>query len=485
VLNGYNPPTAGLIAWWAGDGNANDVVGGHNGTLVGGTYGPGILGTDQAFSLDGADDSVQVPNDPAWNLGSSDFTIDLWVKYNALRPDSVGQPQSVFIGHDEGGGNTNKWFFAYGGGDLYWHMNSPFTGPIFLGLAPFAPNLNQWYNLALTRSRSTFTIYANGTAVASANSSLPVPDANAPLTLGEAESPPGNFLMNGSMDDVLLYNRALSAQEIAGLTNPQSTTTRSASANPSVLGQPVTFTATVSSTLATPAGSVDFVNTTTGTDPGSSPLSAAGTASVTVTNLAAGSHAIKAVYAGHGILLGSSSTLTEQVNYQFSGFLAPLKKTQVFTLGRTLPIKFQLTDFNGNYLSSLSDVQSITANDVTLHDGATGASQDSANGLGLHYDSNAQRFVFDWKSKGLAAGSYTITVTLADGTSHTVTIQLTDPSGRGGSKGEGQRGCDEDCDGGKSNGQGTSVQPSEVTNEPAETHASWLGAKPREHHHKH
>src|SRR5690348_15009148 len=67
ALSGYNPPTSGLVSWWAADGNANDVVGGHNGTLVNGTYGPGILGTDQAFRLDGVDSSVQIPNDPAWN----------------------------------------------------------------------------------------------------------------------------------------------------------------------------------------------------------------------------------------------------------------------------------------------------------------------------------------------------------------------------------------------------------------------------------
>jgi hypothetical protein len=424
VLSGYNPPPTGLVAWWAGDGNANDVVGGHNGALVGGKYGPGILGTDQAFRLNGVDNYVQVPNDPAWNLGSSDFTIDLWVNYSALRPDSIGQPQTVFMGHDEGGGNSNKWFFAYGGGDLYWHMNSPATGPVFLALAPFAPNLNQWYNLALTRAGSTFTIYVNGTPVASENNALPVPAANAPLTIGEAESPPGNFFMNGSMDDVLLYNRALSAQELAGLTNFQSTTTLASSANPSVFGQPVTFTATVSSSFATPGGSVDFVDTTTGTDLGTAPLSSSGSASLTVSNLGAGSHVIEAIYAGQGLLLGSSTTLAQQVDYHFSGFLGRLGRTPAFPLGRRIGIKFRLTDYKGNFLSSLSDVQALTANGVTLYSGATGASQGSADGRGLHYDAATHEYVFKWKTRRLPAGRYTITLTLADGTAHAVTIQL-------------------------------------------------------------
>src|SRR5690242_20098295 len=56
------PPPSGMVAWWRADGSATDVVGGHDGTLVGGvTYTPiscatsvtkgGMVG--QAFSFDG------------------------------------------------------------------------------------------------------------------------------------------------------------------------------------------------------------------------------------------------------------------------------------------------------------------------------------------------------------------------------------------------------------------------------------------------
>ena len=38
-------PPAGLVSWWAGDGNANDIVGGNDGTLVNGaTFAPGMVG---------------------------------------------------------------------------------------------------------------------------------------------------------------------------------------------------------------------------------------------------------------------------------------------------------------------------------------------------------------------------------------------------------------------------------------------------------
>jgi hypothetical protein len=466
VLNGYSPPAAGLVAWWSGNGNANDLAGGHNGTLVSGTYGPGILGADQAFRLNGSSDYVQVPDDPAWNLGSNDFTVDLWVNYSALRSDSIVHPQSIFAAHDEGPGNSNKWFFAYGGGELFWHINSPSTGPVVVAPASFSPNLNQWYNVAVTRAGSTYTIYVNGTAVSSENNALPVPDANAPLTLGEGESPPGDFFMNGSMEHVLLYNRALGASELAGLTNPQSSLALKASANPAVLGQSVTFTATVSNSFATPAGGVDFVDTTTGTDLGTVPLASDGTASVTVPNLVAGSHVIKAVYAGQGIVQGSNSTLTEQVGFHFSGFLPPLGKTSTFRVGRTIPIKFQLTDAAGNFLGGLGNVQSLTANGVTLYAGATGAGPAGAPGQGLHYDPNTHDFVFDWSTKGLKAGTYTITLQLADGTSHAVTVQLS-KSSCGDRDKDTDDGGDRDHDGGHRDGHRDSDDSSHDADDPA------------------
>src|SRR5262249_8655867 len=205
-----------LVAFYPAEGNANDVVGGHNGTLVDGTYGPGFKGTDQAFLLDGRDDFVQVPNASTWNFGSKDFTINLWANFNALRPDDIGHPQAVFVGHDAGPGNVDKWFFGYGGGFLNLPINNPQPTPIFLALAPFTPALGQWYNLQVTRQAGAYTIFVNGTAVSSQPDSHRVPDAKAPLTIGEAESPPGNFFMNGSLDEVAIYDTAVSPTAAAG-----------------------------------------------------------------------------------------------------------------------------------------------------------------------------------------------------------------------------------------------------------------------------
>ena len=72
-----DPPT-GMVGWWPGDGNANDIIGGNNGILQNGaTFATGMVG--QAFSLNGTNHFVQVPHNASINLGG-DYTVDAWIQ---------------------------------------------------------------------------------------------------------------------------------------------------------------------------------------------------------------------------------------------------------------------------------------------------------------------------------------------------------------------------------------------------------------------
>ena len=72
------PPPANMVSWWPGDENANDIQGNNNGTLQNGaTFAAGKVG--QAFSFDGVDDFVEVPNAPDLNP-TNQITIDAWYK---------------------------------------------------------------------------------------------------------------------------------------------------------------------------------------------------------------------------------------------------------------------------------------------------------------------------------------------------------------------------------------------------------------------
>ncbi len=94
------------------------------------------------------------------------------------------------------------------------------------------------------------------------------------------------------------------------------TTALSASPNPSVYGQPVTFTATVASGTGsgTPTGSVTFMDGTTTLNPGGTQLNSSGVASFTTSALAVGDHpAITAVYSGYSNFGGSTSPAIDEL----------------------------------------------------------------------------------------------------------------------------------------------------------------------------
>jgi N-acetylneuraminic acid mutarotase len=226
------------------------------------------------------------------------------------------------------------------------------------------------------------------------------------------------------------------------------TTTVASSVNPSIYGRPVTFTATVtvkspgSALLASPTGIVTFYDNGTGIGTGT--LSIVGgltTASLTTSayQLSVAGHTITAAYTsgdGNFNVSPASAPLTQNVHYNFSGFLAPLNKAApTGSLGKQIPIKFQLKDFNGNLVSfatvsaALSAVPSLQVQVVDSKGNPLGSPTTPASNTGLSYDPPAQMFTFNWQTKGLSAGFYEILLALNDGTVQTKIIQLT-PTGK-------------------------------------------------------
>jgi hypothetical protein len=116
---------------------------------------------------------------------------------------------------------------------------------------------------------------------------------------------------------------------------------------------------------------------------------------------------------------GDTSQFTAylHVSYFFSGFLPPLDSNLSFGLNRTIPIKFQLTDFSGSFVTSLGAVTSLQ---VLNGQGTDVMAEAGTTGLRVA----GHQFIYNWSTKGLPAGTYTITLILADGTSYTKVVQL-------------------------------------------------------------
>ena len=211
-------PPSGAIAWWSLDetsGNiAVDRIGGHTGSYANNPV-PAPGEVRGALRFNGTN-YVEVQDSDDWAFGANNFTIELWANFDTPPGGSIGEPGDIFIGNDEGPGNRNKWFFAVGGGYLYFHINSPTLGPMFFPLVPFSPTVGQWYHLAVVRRGSTYTVFINGVPSGTATNANVIPNPNAPLTIGEAES---IGFVKGRLDEVTIYNRALAPEEIMAIFN--------------------------------------------------------------------------------------------------------------------------------------------------------------------------------------------------------------------------------------------------------------------------
>jgi hypothetical protein len=79
---------------------------------------------------------------------------------------------------------------------------------------PWNPSVGQWYHVAVTRNASTYNLYLNGVRVATSKNRVDaIQDAAAPLTIGNAE----DYFFKGRLDEVEIFDRALSASEIKSI----------------------------------------------------------------------------------------------------------------------------------------------------------------------------------------------------------------------------------------------------------------------------
>ena len=206
-------PSVGLIAHWKADGDFTEEIAGRDGSAVNGVgFIPGKFG--QAFDLGfgGTTGYVSVPDDDVWTHGG-DFTVSLWARWSQLATGTIGNPEDIFISHDNSGGTHPKWLFAKGGGKLNFHLNGPVPSE-FLAQTDFTPELATWYNLVVRREGDLFTIFVDGVEGSSELSSSAIPNASVPLMIGRGEA----FRFDGgAIDDVAIYNLALSNADIEAI----------------------------------------------------------------------------------------------------------------------------------------------------------------------------------------------------------------------------------------------------------------------------
>jgi len=108
----------------------------------------------------------------------------------------------------------------------------------------------------------------------------------------------------------------------------------------------------------------------------------------------------------------------------FSGFLSPIAVdgSSDFHLGSTVPVRFTLTDPAGEHVPAAS----ATLHVAEVVGGVVGpySEAESVNGKGFRYDEETGTYVFNLSTRALSAGTWSLRITLDDGTTHAVRIAL-------------------------------------------------------------
>lgn len=216
-------PPEGLVSWWPGDGNANDIADGNDGLLEGdATYDGGMVG--QAFSFDGDGDYVRVPRAANLDVGAQ-LTIHLWMKADPSNPMDSCCQGLVSTDHYEfaianGAGGSVYGVLLMVGGDNGHAISSD------LGDGGYPLNPGEWYHVAGVYDGAHVKLYVNGELVVEppelTGTIWPMLETSF-LAIGSEDGRTnepdliGERYFHGLIDEVGLYNRGLSAEEIQAI----------------------------------------------------------------------------------------------------------------------------------------------------------------------------------------------------------------------------------------------------------------------------
>ena len=202
VVTPVAPDNASLIARYTLDGDATDASGnGANGVENGEPlYEAGIEG--QAIRLDGIDDFVDLGVPTHWPGGAAPRTLCAWAQTFSLEP---GWRVIASYGSPSGGQATG---LVMNGTALY---GSGYGSDVNIGNFW---GIEEWHHVGLSYDGATVRLYADGVEVASGarawNTTITV------ARIGRQVNEAPEF-WDGRIDDVRLYNQALSQGEMAGL----------------------------------------------------------------------------------------------------------------------------------------------------------------------------------------------------------------------------------------------------------------------------
>ncbi|MBI2542374.1 PGF-pre-PGF domain-containing protein [Candidatus Woesearchaeota archaeon] len=158
-----------------------------------------------SMSFDGTDDYITVSNSSIFDFNDNDFTIELWAKWKNTTGNQIIIEKFT--------GSTGPGWSFYKLSNLlefYGCSNSR-----CIRTSTTILNTNVWYHIVVTRLGSTFAIYRDGINIGTSINANALTNSTTPLLIGTRNT--NSLFFNGSIDEVAIWNRSLSSDEIRNL----------------------------------------------------------------------------------------------------------------------------------------------------------------------------------------------------------------------------------------------------------------------------
>lgn len=213
-----------LLSWWRGEDNALDQTGSHTGIPTNGiAFADGKVG--RAFSLDGSNDHVLLPDDDDWDFGVGSFSINAWFKTG-----TIGRFRNIIRYHD-GGGSSGFWGVRMNpAGQVELIMADQAGVSTILSLTSsvvFADD--NWHLVSAVRDAAAgeLRLYVDGNSAAtpiSDGAANVVGSVTARAAIGALAYPNGSSdeLFSGLIDEVMILREALTLNQLQAIYNAQS-----------------------------------------------------------------------------------------------------------------------------------------------------------------------------------------------------------------------------------------------------------------------
>jgi hypothetical protein len=181
--------------------------------------------------------------------------------------------------------------------------------------------------------------------------------------------------------------------------------------DPSLLGQ--LFTVSWMVTVNAPGSGVPTGSVTVDDGTGAMCTAPLAAGSCTLASTTVGAKTLTATYSGDANFLGGAGTAAHQVNFGFAGLFDPYgPPPRSYKINSAIPLKWQYTDNSGTPVATPSAAPQVLIVGLGACGDATGDPivVDDAGKSGYQYDPTLKMWQFNWKTTGLTAGCYGITI---------------------------------------------------------------------------